>query len=139
MSNQAAIDSETVEARRGSSYPEQFTTEVQARSKRVLGDLFGLTRYGVNLVELRPGGWSAQRHWHTTEDEFVYIVSGELTLVTNDGEQLMSAGMVVGFPAGVENGHHLANKSSEVATYLEIGDRRSEDECHNCCRTTWIV
>ncbi len=130
MSNPAAIDVQTVAARSGSTYPEQFRSEVKARSKRVLGDLFGLTHYGVNLVDLQPGSWSAQRHWHTTEDEFVYVVSGELTLVTNDGEQSMTAGMVAGFPAGAENGHHLVNNSDSAATYLEIGDRKAEDECN---------
>ena len=125
-----AIDTSTVAIRTGSSYPEQFRDEVQSRSKRVLGDLFRLKNYGVNLVQLEAGAWSAQRHWHTTEDEFVYVVSGELTLVTDDGEQLMTPGMVVGFPAGDADGHHLINQSAAPATYLEIGDRRAEDECH---------
>ena len=81
------INVTSVDTRSGSTYPTQFRSEVEARSKRVLGDLFGLTNYGVNLVELQPGAWSAQRHWHTEEDEFVYVVAGELTLVTDDGEQ----------------------------------------------------
>lgn len=125
-----AIDSKTVETRTGSTYPEQFKDHVRDRSKRVLGDLFGLGNYGVNLVELQPGAWSAQRHWHSTEDEFVYVLAGELTLVTDDGEQALAAGMVVGFPAGTEDGHHLVNKSGAVASYLEIGDRRADDECN---------
>ena len=98
------------------------------RSKRVLGDLFGLTNYGVNLVELPPGVWSSQRHWHTREDEFIYILSGELTLVTDEGEQLLTTGMVAGFAAGESNGHHLVNKGDTTASYLEIGDRIDEDE-----------
>ena len=124
------INVTSVDTRSGSTYPTQFRSEVEARSKRVLGDLFGLTNYGVNLVELQPGAWSAQRHWHTEEDEFVYVVAGELTLVTDDGEQLMSPGMVIGFPAGENNGHHLVNNSGATASYLEIGDRRADDECN---------
>ena len=92
--------------------------------------MFGLKNYGVNLVDLEPGGWSSQRHWHTHEDEFVYVVSGELTLVTDDGEQVLTPGMVVGFPAGKSNGHHLVNKSDAVASFLEIGDRIAEDEVY---------
>ncbi len=130
MSNNSVIDVKTVAARTGSTYPEQFKGAVNARSKRVLGDLFGLSNYGVNLVELQPGAWSAQRHWHTAEDEFVFVVSGEITLVTDSGEQLMTPGMVVGFPAAAENGHHLVNNSDAAATYLEIGDRKPEDVCH---------
>lgn len=92
------------------------------------GHLFGLTNYGVNLVELSPGSWSAQRHWHTREDELIYVLSGELTLVSNEGEQILKPGMVAGFPAGVSNGHHLMNTGDSDASYLEIGDRIAEDE-----------
>jgi len=92
------------------------------------GHLFGLTNYGVNLVELSPGSWSAQRHWHTREDELIYVLSGELTLVSNEGEQILKPGMVAGFPAGVSNGHHLMNTGDSDALYLEIGDRIAEDE-----------
>jgi uncharacterized cupin superfamily protein len=122
------LDPQAFEPRIGTSYPEPYRKNVESRSKRALGDAFGLTRYGVNLVELSPGTWSSQRHWHTHEDEFIYIVSGELTLVTDEGEQLMMAGMVAGFRAGDSNGHHLINKSGETATYLEIGDRNPKDE-----------
>ena len=128
--HKSAINAESIEPQTGSSYPEPFRNQVQSRSKRALGDAFGLNSYGVNLVELQPGAWSAQRHWHTVEDEFVYVVSGELVLVTDEGEQVMAAGMVAGFPANVENGHHLVNKSDDAATYLEIGTRRPEDACH---------
>lgn len=129
-SRPVAIRARDVEARVGTSYPEPFRENVKTRSKRILGDLFGLQNYGVNLVDLAPGSWSSQRHWHTHEDEFVYVVSGQLTLVTDEGEQVLTPGMVAGFPAGRSNGHHLINKSDAVASFLEIGDRIPEDECY---------
>ena len=122
------IDPREVGARTGTDYPEPFRDSVMARSKRALGDAFGLSRYGVNLVDLSPGTWSAQRHWHTHEDEFIYVISGQLTVVTDAGEQILTPGMVAGFPAGDSNGHHLINKSEDTASYLEIGDRNSQDE-----------
>jgi uncharacterized cupin superfamily protein len=125
---QGGIDPLEIEARTGTGYPDPYRATVVARRKRVLGDAFGLTRYGVNLVELSPGTWSSQRHWHTHEDEFVFVVSGELTLITDAGEQILTPGMVAGFPAGDSDGHHLINKSDEVASYLEIGDRNPQDE-----------
>ena len=127
-SHAAAINARDVEARIGTTYPEPFRKEVASRSKRVLGDLFGLANYGVNLVELSPGAWSAQRHWHTHEDEFIFVLSGELTLVLDEGKQVLKPGMVAGFPAGQSNGHHLINTGDSDASYLEIGDRISEDE-----------
>jgi uncharacterized cupin superfamily protein len=117
-----------IEPRTGTGYPEPYQENVAARSKRVLGDAFGLSRYGVNLVELSPGTWSSQRHWHTQEDEFIYVVSGELTLVSDAGDQTLTAGMVAGFPASDPDGHHLINKGEETAVYLEIGDRNPQDE-----------
>ena len=117
-----------LEARTGTGYPEPFREKVVSRAKRVLGDAFGLSRYGVNLVDLSPGTWSSQRHWHTHEDEFIYVISGQLTLITDAGEQILTPGMVAGFPAGDSDGHHLINKSAETASYLEIGDRNSQDE-----------
>ncbi len=122
------IDPREIEARTGTGYPELFRENVVARTKRALGDAFGLSRYGVNLVDLSPGTWSSQRHWHTHEDEFIYVISGQLTLITDAGEQILIPGMVAGFPAGDTNGHHLINKSDEAASYLEIGDRNSQDE-----------
>lgn len=122
------IDPREIEARTGTGYPEPFRENVVARAKRVLGDAFGLSRYGVNLVELSPATWSSQRHWHTHEDEFIVVISGQLTLITDAGEQLLTPGMVAGFPADNPNGHHLINKSNETASYLEIGDRNSQDE-----------
>ncbi len=122
------IDPRELEARTGTGYPEPFRENVVARAKRALGDAFGLCRYGVNLVDLSPGTWSSQRHWHTHEDEFIYVISGQLTLITDAGEQILTPGMVAGFPAGDSDGHHLINKSDETASYLEVGDRNSQDE-----------
>ncbi len=124
-----ALDPEALAVREGSSYPEAFREPCRSRIKRALGDALGLTNFGVNLVILPPGAWSAQRHWHSHEDEFVYVVEGELTLVTEDGEQALMAGQVAGFPAGKADGHHLVNKSAAPATYLEVGDRNAEDVC----------
>ena len=123
-----AMDPADVAARTGSSYPKPHRRQVQGRRKRTLGDPLGLTHYGVNLVELGPGAWSSQRHWHSAEDEFVYVVSGELTLVSDAGRQRLGPGMVAGFPAGVADGHHLVNESGQTAVYLEIGDRSDRDE-----------
>jgi uncharacterized cupin superfamily protein len=125
-----ALDPQTVPERRGSSYPEPYRAQVEARIKRPLGDATGLTQFGVNLVELPPGCWSSQRHWHSHEDEFVYVLEGELTLVTDAGEQILRPGMAAGFPAGKPDGHHLINRTDRPATYLEVGSRRDDlDEC----------
>ena len=121
-----ALDPQAVPPRRGSSYPAPFRAAVEARQKRALGDAVGLTQFGVNLVELPAGCWSAQRHWHTHEDEFVYVLEGELTLVTDAGEQVLRAGMAAGFPAGTPDGHHLINRTDRPATYLEVGTRRED-------------
>jgi uncharacterized cupin superfamily protein len=123
-----ALDPMSVTPRRGSSYPAPFREPVEGRVKQVLGDPLGLTGFGANLVRLEPGAWSSQRHWHSHEDEFVLVLEGELTLVTDEGETLLGPGMAAGFPAGAENGHHLVNRGGTAATYLEIGDRRPRDE-----------
>jgi uncharacterized cupin superfamily protein len=122
-----ALDTAEVTATMGSGYPEQFKSRVAARRKRRLGDALGLKHFGVNLTTIPPGTVSALRHWHSHEDEFIYIVSGELVLVTNDGEQRLTPGMCAGFPAGKPDGHCLANRTREDAVYLEVGDRRPED------------
>jgi uncharacterized cupin superfamily protein len=119
-----ALDPQTVPARRGSSYPAPFKAAVESREKRPLGDALGLSQFGVNLVLLPPGCWSSQRHWHTHEDEFVYVLDGELTLVTDAGEQVLGPGTAAGFPAGRPDGHHLINRTDRPATYLEVGTRR---------------
>ncbi len=124
-----AIDPATIKPRIGSGYPKRLQADCAKREKRVLGDPVGITRYGVNLVRLPPGTASALRHWHTKEEEFVYIVEGEIELVTDAGAQTLKTGMAAGFPAGKADGHHLVNRSSRDAVYLEIGDRYEDDEC----------
>jgi uncharacterized cupin superfamily protein len=122
-----ALDPRTVAEVRGSGYPEPFRTRMGDRVKRRLGDACGLTRFGVNLVTLGPGGQSALRHWHTLEDEFVYVLSGELVLVTDAGEQTLTAGMCAGYPAGRRDAHHFINRGPGPASYLEIGNRDPGD------------
>jgi uncharacterized cupin superfamily protein len=99
-----------------------------ARARQRLGDAGGLTQFGVNLLRLAPGAWSSQRHWHSGEDEFVYVLEGEVILVTGSGEELLRSGDCAGFKAGESDGHHLKNISENDALLLEIGSRRSEDE-----------
>jgi len=125
----SVIDPATVETRRGSSYPADLAHLAAGRSKQSLGDVAGLTDFGVNLVRLAPGSWSSIRHWHSREDEFIYIIEGEPVLVTDACEQALGPGMAAGFPAGVADGHHLINRTGAVVTYLEIGARRAEDDC----------
>ncbi len=119
----SAIDTAEVEARIGTGYPAVFAGHCADREKKVLGRVFGLTQFGVNLTTLPPGQWSALRHWHQKEDEFVYVVSGELVLVDDDGEHRLGPGMCAGFPAGVKNGHHVINKSDRPASFIEVGTR----------------
>ncbi|MGF1628519.1 MAG: cupin domain-containing protein [Kiloniellaceae bacterium] len=123
-----ALDPASVEARKGSSYPEPWAQACGAREKQALGDALGLNAFGVNLVRLPPGALSSQRHWHSHEDEFVYVLEGELTLITDAGEQLLKPGMAAGFPAGKGDGHHMANKGKDWAVYLEVGNRSLDDE-----------
>lgn len=123
------LDPATLPGRTGSGYPEEFRALVAGREKRALGDALGLQNFGVNLVRLPPGCASSQRHWHTKQDEFVYVLEGEVTLVTDAGEQVLGPGMAAGFPAGKADGHHLVNRSGRDALYLEVGDRTAGDEC----------
>ena len=122
-----ALDPNTVEEKRGSGYPEPFKSRMGERVKRRLGQACGLTKLGVNLVTLGPGGQSALRHWHTLEDEFVYVLEGEVVLVTNGGEQTLSAGMCAGYPAGNADAHHFINRSPRPVKYLEMGQRPEGD------------
>ncbi len=111
----------------GTLYPSPFDEPCRARERRKLGDAAGLTQFGVNLLRLPPGAWSSQRHWHTEGDEFVYVLSGEVTLVTDAGEEVLTGGDAAGFKAGDRNGHCLQNRSSADALVLEIGTRIAGD------------
>jgi uncharacterized cupin superfamily protein len=123
-------DPKTVEGRRSTGYPAPFAKDVEGRIKRALGDAAGLKQFGVNLTTLEPGAMSAQRHWHAREDEFVFVLTGELTLITDAGEEVLLPGMAAGFPAGDANGHHLVNRSGAPATYLEIGTRSADEDAY---------
>lgn len=110
-----------------SNYPEPFASRMAGRTKRALGDVFGLSNFGVNLTQLAPGAVSALRHAHTRQDEFIYILEGTPTLVTDAGETLLAPGMCAGFKAGEGDGHQLVNRSGGVVVYLEVGDRTPGD------------
>ncbi len=122
------IDVERAPTRFGTGYPPPYDAPCRDRRRWKLGDAAGLTQFGVNLQRLAPGVWSSQRHWHTAEDEFVWVVSGEVVLVTDEGEQVLRAGDCAGFPANVANGHHLQNRSDAEAVLLEVGSRRPQDD-----------
>jgi uncharacterized cupin superfamily protein len=113
-----------------SGYPEPWRSRVLPREKRGLGDAFALTRIGINMTTLPPGKESSMRHWHTREDEFVYVLEGEVVLCTAAGEQRLTAGMCAGFPAGLEDGHHLVNRGDRPAVYLEVSNRDPEDTAY---------
>lgn len=117
----------SIPERKGSTYPAPFDKQPAHRIRQRLGDAGGLTQFGVNLLRLPPGAWSSQRHWHSAEDEFVYVISGEVVLITDRGEETLRAGDCAAFPRNAPDGHHLANKSDAPATCLEIGTRASDD------------
>ena len=117
------IDPATLAPIVGTLYPSPFDEQCRARERKRLGDVAGLKQFGVNLLRLPPGTWSSQRHWHTGEDEFVYVLSGEVVLVNDDGEEVLRAGDAAGFPANDLNGHCLQNRSDRDAQVLEIGTR----------------
>jgi len=121
------IDLAAIPKRKGSGYPPPFDAPCADRVRQRLGDGGGLTDFGVNLMRLPPGGWSSQRHWHSDEDEFVYVVAGELTLVEDGGETPLRAGDCAAFPKASGNGHHLLNRSDATAVYLEVGSRSAAD------------
>lgn len=122
-----ALDPSTLEPRTSSGYPEPFRSRVVPREKRALGDALGLTKIGVNLTTLLPGKESSMRHHHTHEDELVFVLEGEVVLITDGGEQTLGPGMCAGFAAGSRDGHHLVNRSDRPARYLEISNRDEAD------------
>jgi uncharacterized cupin superfamily protein len=111
-------------------YPDPFRSRCLPREKRALGDASGLTKIGVNHTTLGAGAASSMRHWHTHEDELIYVLAGELTLVTDAGERTLRAGQCAGFPAGHSDGHQLINRGTEAAVYLEISNRDDQDSAH---------
>ena len=126
-----ALDPQALEPRTGSGYPEPYRSRVLPREKRPLGKALGLTKIGINQTTLPPGKESSMRHWHTHEEEFIYVVSGEVVLITDIGEQVLKAGTCAGFPASVDgktgDGHQLINRSDAPAVYLEISNRDKAD------------
>lgn len=121
------IDVTAVPVRVGTGYPEPFNAACAGRTRKRLGEAGGLQSFGVNLMTLPPGKWSSQRHWHSHEDEFVYVLQGEVTLVEDTGEVQLQAGECACFPKGTGVGHHLKNNSSSLAVYLEVGSRHPDD------------
>lgn len=124
------IDIDKAPTRFGTAYPPPFDAPCLERKRWKLGDAVGLSQFGVNLIRLAPGVWSSQRHWHTAEDEFVWVVEGEVVLVEDEGETILRAGDCAGWKAGVPNGHHIQNRSDREAVLLEVGSRKpSSDGC----------
>lgn len=121
------VDLSTVPTRHGSGYPAPFDVPCAGRTRQRLGDAGGLQDFGVNLMTLPPGGWSSQRHWHSHEDEFVYVLQGELVLVEDGGRTVLRAGDCAAFAKASGNGHHLVNESTAPALYLEVGARHPDD------------
>jgi uncharacterized cupin superfamily protein len=124
------IDIAAALKRFGTAYPAPYDKPCEQRARAPLGDAAGLDQFGVNLLTLQPGVWSSQRHWHSHEDEFCWVVEGEVVLIDETGETVLRAGDCAGFKAGVANGHHLVNRSDRVARVLEVGTRNPvEDAC----------
>ena len=123
----AVVAAQVAPRTKPSNYPEPFASRMKGREKRLLGDLFGISNFGVNLTRLMPGAVSALRHAHSKQDEFIYILHGRPVLLTNAGETQLTSGMCAGFKAGTGNGHQLLNRTSEEVIYLEVGDRSAGD------------
>lgn len=121
------IEVAAVPESKGVGYPPPFAAASADRVRQRLGDAGGLTDFGVNLMRLPPGNWSSQRHWHSLEDELVYVLEGELTLIEDEGEAVLRAGDCAAFPKGTGNGHHMINRSGAMAVYLEVGSRVPAD------------
>jgi uncharacterized cupin superfamily protein len=129
-----ALDPLSLPPRTGSGYPEPYRSRVLPREKRALGDALGLTTIGINQTILPPGKESSMRHWHTHEEEFIYVLSGEVVLITDAGEQVLTAGMCAGFPVAVDikngDGHQLVNRSDQPVVYLEVSNRDARDQAY---------
>ena len=124
------IDIAKATVRRRGRYPDPWGAVTEGREKTALGDVAGLTQFGVNLTRLKPGAASALRHWHESEDEFIYVLQGEIMLIEDEGTTVLRPGDAAGFQAGVPNGHHLVNKSQRDALYLEVGTRAKRERAH---------
>jgi len=124
------IDTTKLKPRESTNYPDAFKHVVKGREKTALGNAADLSQFGVNLTRLKPGAASALRHWHQNEDEFVYILAGELVLIEDEGETVMRPGDCAGFKANVANGHHLVNRTERDALYLEVGTRAPAECAH---------
>jgi uncharacterized cupin superfamily protein len=125
-----ALDPRTLVPESGTGYPAQYAARVLPRPVRALGDALGLTHIGVSLATILPGKESSMRHWHTREDEFLYVLEGEVVLRTDAGEQVLTAGMCAGFGAGATDGHQLINRSLQPARYLAVSNRDAADVCY---------
>ncbi len=112
----------------GTRYPSPFDVPVRARRHWRIGDLADLKDFGVNVLELAPGVWSSQRHWHSKEEELIWILEGEVVLVMNEGEHILKAGEYAVFAAGEPNGHHLQNRTQSIARVLEVGSKRDGED-----------
>lgn len=122
------IDIDSAPARDGTAYPPPYDTPCRARRRKRLGNAAGLSQFGVNRLVLEPGAWSSQRHWHTAEDEFVWVLEGEVVLIEDEGETVLKAGDCAGFPKGAANGHHLVNRGPARAVLLEVGGRHPDED-----------
>ncbi len=121
------IELENVPTHKGTGYPLEYQAASKGRLRQRLADAGGLKDFGVNFTRLPPGNWSAQRHWHSHEDEFGFVIEGEVILIEDEGETILHTGDCAAFPKATGNGHHLINRSDQVATYLEIGSRQQDD------------
>jgi len=128
MSKRKGFDPLDLVESNATSYPEPYRAENQRRWNRRLGDYAGLKNFGVNLTRIIPGGQSSSRHFHSRQDEFVYVLAGEAVLETDAGEEVLRAGICVGFPAGTGDGHRFLNRSAADVLLLVVGDRTTEDE-----------
>jgi uncharacterized cupin superfamily protein len=124
------VDIAKVPVKSGTFYPAQFQAECRGRHKQAIGEVAGLTQFGVNITRISPGAASALRHWHENEDEFIFMLEGELVLAENDGEVVLKAGDAAGFKAGSGNAHRLINRSNRDAVYFEIGSRAKSERVH---------